>query len=115
MNNYDEKIKSREAQIAKLQKEVEAKKSKIAKLQAEIKQFQNAKDEEFSRDFIKKMLELGLTSADDRQAILSKIEDIALEREIEKSEKSTATPSPVADEKIINTNISEHQPTIKNT
>lgn len=115
MNSYDEKIKVKQSQIAKLQKDIDNKKSKISKLQSEIKQLETAKNEEFSRDFIKKMLELGLNSPDDRQAVLNKIEDFALEREIEKSEKKAKSSDMTNNEKTEKQDIYENQPTVKNT
>lgn len=86
MNNYDEKIKINREKIAKLQEDIEKKKSKISKLQAENKQFQAEKDNEFSQNLLKKLAELGINSPEDREALMSRIEDFALEQEIAKTE-----------------------------
>lgn len=115
MNNYNEKIKSKEEQINKLQEEINIRKAKISKLQTEIKQIENAKDAEFSRDFLKKMSEFGFTSDDDRKEVLNKIEDLALEREIAKSEKNNKMSESSKDEESIKTNILGNHSTVKNT
>lgn len=113
MNNYDEKIQAKKAQVEKLQKDIEDKKSKISKLQSEIKQLTNAKNEEFSREFMRKMMELGLTSSDDKQAILDKIDDLALEKEYRKSEKNASLTDNAKNEDTAKPNISENKPNEK--
>ena len=115
MNNYDEKIQAKRSQIKKLQKDIEDKKSKISKLQSEVKQLKNAKDEEFSREFMRKMMELGLTSPDDRQAILDKIDDLALEKEYRKSEKNASLTDTPDGEQSEKQNVYENSPTEKTT
>lgn len=86
MSRYDDKIKSNLEKIAKLQEDIEKRKAKISKLQAENKQFQAENDNEFSQNFLKKLAELGINSPEDRAAIMSRIEDFALEQEIAKNE-----------------------------
>lgn len=89
MNRYDEKIQGNLEKIAKLQEDIEKRKTKISKLQAENKQFQAEKDNEFSQNLLKKLAELGINSPEDRVALMSKLEDFALEQEIAKSEIKT--------------------------
>lgn len=89
MNRYDEKIKINDEKIAKLQEEIEKRKNKISRLQAENKQLNSEKDNEFSQTLIKKLAELGINSPEDRVALMSKLEDFALEQEIAKSEATT--------------------------
>ena len=89
MNRYDEKIQGNLEKIAKLQEDIEKRKTKISKLQAENKQFQAEKDNEFSQNLLKKLAELGINSPEDRVALMSKLEDFALEQEIAKSEATT--------------------------
>lgn len=86
MSRYDDKIKSNLDKIAKLQDEIEKRKAKITILQNENKQFQTEKDNEFSQNLLKKLAELGINSPEDREALMSKIEDFALEQEIAKTE-----------------------------
>lgn len=86
MSRYDDKIKSNLEKIAKLQDEIEKRKSKIINLQTENKQLQAEKDNEFSQNLLKKLAELGINSPEDREALMSKIEDFALEQEIAKTE-----------------------------
>lgn len=86
MSRYDDKIKSNLEKIAKLQDEIEKRKAKITILQNENKQFQTEKDNEFSQNLLKKLAELGINSPEDRVALMSKLEDFALEQEIAKSE-----------------------------
>ena len=84
MSRYDDKIKSNLEKIAKLQDEIEKRKAKITILQNENKQLQAEKDNEFSQTLLKKLAELGINSPEDRVALMSKLEDFALEQEIEK-------------------------------
>lgn len=86
MNRYDEKIKINNEKIAKLQEEIDKRKNKISRLQAENKQLNSEKDKEFSQSLLKKLAELGINSPEDREILLSKIEDFAIEQEIAKSE-----------------------------
>lgn len=86
MNKYDEKIKINNEKIAKLQDEIDKRKNKISRLQAENKQFQTEKDNEFSQNLLKKLAELGINSPEDREALMIRIEDFAIEQEIAKSE-----------------------------
>lgn len=86
MSRYDDKIKSNLEKIAKLQDEIEKRKAKIINLQTENKQLQAEKDNEFSQTLLKKLAELGINSPEDREALMSKIEDFALEQEIAKTE-----------------------------
>lgn len=88
MNKYDEKIKNNQEKIKKLQEEIDKRKNKISRLQAEIKQLNAEKDNEFSQNFLKKLSELGINSPEDREILMSRIEDFALEQEIAKSETS---------------------------
>ena len=83
------KIKSNLEKIAKLQDEIEKRKAKIINLQTENKQLQAEKDNEFSQTLLKKLAELGINSPEDRVALMSKLEDFALEQEIAKSETKT--------------------------
>jgi ABC-type Fe3+-citrate transport system substrate-binding protein len=89
MSRYDDKIKSNLEKIAKLQDEIEKRKAKITILQNENKQLQAEKDNEFSQTLLKKLAELGINSPEDRVALMSKLEDFALEQEIAKSETKT--------------------------
>jgi len=89
MSRYDDKIKSNLEKIAKLQDEIEKRKAKIINLQTENKQLQAEKDNEFSQTLLKKLAELGINSPEDRVALMSKLEDFALEQEIAKSETKT--------------------------
>ena len=89
MSRYDDKIKSNLEKIAKLQDEIEKRKAKIINLQTENKQLQAEKDNEFSQTRLKKLAELGINSPEDRVALMSKLEDFALEQEIAKSEIKT--------------------------
>lgn len=89
MSRYDDKIKSNLEKIAKLQDEIEKRKAKIINLQTENKQLQAEKDNEFSQTLLKKLAELGINSPEDREALMSKIEDFALEQEIAKTETKT--------------------------
>ena len=89
MSRYDDKIKSNLEKIAKLQDEIEKRKAKIINLQNENKQLQAEKDNEFSQTLLKKLAELGINSPEDRVALMSKLEDFALEQEIAKSETKT--------------------------
>lgn len=89
ISRYDDKIKSNLEKIAKLQDEIEKRKSKIINLQTENKQLQAEKDNEFSQTLLKKLAELGINSPEDRVALMSKLEDFALEQEIAKSETKT--------------------------
>lgn len=86
MSRYDDKIKSNLEKIAKLQDEIEKRKAKIINLQTENKQLQAEKDNEFSQTLLKKLAELGINSPEDRVALMSKLEDFALEQEIAKNE-----------------------------
>ena len=86
MSRYDDKIKSNMEKIAKLQDEIEKRKAKIINLQTENKQLQAEKDNEFSQTLLKKLAELGINSPEDRVALMSKLEDFALEQEIAKNE-----------------------------
>ena len=86
MSRYDDKIKSNLEKIAKLQDEIEKRKAKIINLQTENKQLQAEKDNEFSQTLLKKLAELGINSPEDRVALMSKLEDFALEQEIAKTE-----------------------------
>ena len=86
MSRYDDKIKSNLEKIAKLQDEIEKRKAKITILQNENKQLQAEKDNEFSQTLL---AELGINSPEDRVALMSKLEDFALEQEIAKSETKT--------------------------
>ena len=90
MSIYDDKIKKSNKEIEKLLTDIEKKKARIAKLRADIKQYETdkARDNEFSENLIKLMSENGITSDEDRKAVLSKVEDLMLEMEIEKSEIS---------------------------
>lgn len=90
MSIYDDKIKKANKEIEKLLADIEKKKARIAKLRADIKQYETdkARDNEFSENLIKLMSENGITSDEDRKAVLSKVEDLMLEMEIEKSEIS---------------------------
>lgn len=98
MKNYDEKIKAKEEMIVKLQKEIDERKSKISKLQSEVKTLQAERNEEFGRDIMQKLVSLGLNSEADRKAILEKLESLAIERGIEKSEKTVQTETPTSEE-----------------
>lgn len=90
MSIYDDKIKKANREIEKLLADIDKKKARIAKLRADIKQYETdkARDNEFSENLIKLMSENGITSDEDRKAVLSKVEDLMLEMEIEKSEIS---------------------------
>lgn len=90
MNRYDEKIKINNEKIAKLQEEIDKRKNKISRLQAENKKLQSEKDNEFSQNLLKKLAELGINSPEDREILMSKIEDFAIEQEIAKSETSSS-------------------------
>lgn len=87
MSRYDDKIKSNLEKIAKLQDEIEKRKAKIINLQTENKQLQAEKDNEFSQTLLKKLAELGINSPEDRVALMSKLEDFALEQEIAKTKQ----------------------------
>lgn len=89
MNRYDEKIKINNEKIAKLQEEIDKRKNKIFRLQAENKKFQAEKDNEFSQNLLKKLAELGINSPEDREILMSRIEDFAIEQEIAKSETNS--------------------------
>ncbi len=89
MNKYDEKIKILQEKIKKHQEDIDRRKNKISRLQAEIKQLNAEKDNEFSQNFLKKLSELGINSPEDREILMSRIEDFALEQEIAKSETNT--------------------------
>lgn len=93
MNNHDEMIKKAKKEIDKLTSDIEKKKSRIAKLREDIKKYEAAivRDNEFSNNFLKLLAENGVTSDEDRKEMISKIEELILTREIEKSEN---TPKP---------------------
>ena len=93
MGIYDEKIKKANREIEKLLADIEKKKVRIAKLRADIKQYETdrARDNEFSENLIKLMSENGITSDEDRKAVLSKVEDLMIEMEMEKSETTPDT------------------------
>lgn len=98
MKTYDEKIKDRQLAIKKFQTEIDNRKAKIAKLNAEIKELQDAQAGELGKDIMQKLVSLGLESEADRKAILEKIENLAIERGIEKSEKIAQTETPTSEE-----------------
>ena len=93
MGIYDDKIKKANREIEKLLADIEKKKARIAKLRADIKQYETdrARDNEFSENLLKLMSENGITSDEDRKAVLSKVEDLMIEMEME-MEKSETTP-----------------------
>ena len=93
MGIYDEKIKKANREIEKLLADIEKKKVRIAKLRADIKQYETdkARDNEFSDSLLKLMSENGITSDEDRKAVLSKVEDLMIEMEMEKSETTPDT------------------------
>ena len=88
MNIHDEFIRKANREIDKLTAEVEKKKARIAELKSAIKthETEKARDSEFSDSLIKLLSDNGVTSDEDRKAVLSKFEEFMLEREIEKSE-----------------------------
>ena len=96
MGIYDDKIKKANREIEKLLADIEKKKARIAKLRADIKQYETdrARDNEFSDSLLKLMSENGITSDEDRKAVLSKVEDLMLEMEMEKSETTPDTDQP---------------------
>ena len=96
MGIYDEKIKKANREIEKLLADIEKKKARVSKLRAEIKQYETdrARDNEFSENLIKLMSENGITSDEDRKAVLSKVEDLMIEMEMEKSETTPDTDQP---------------------
>lgn len=93
MGIYDDKIKKANREIEKLLADIEKKKVRIAKLRADIKQYETdkARDNEFSENLLKLMSENGITSDEDRKAVLSKVEDLMIEMEMEKSETTPDT------------------------
>lgn len=93
MGIYDDKIKKANREIEKLLADIEKKKARIAKLRADIKQYETdkARDNEFSDSLLKLMSENGITSDEDRKAVLSKVEDLMIEMEMEKSETTPDT------------------------
>lgn len=106
MKNYDEKIKAKEEMIVRLQKEIDERKAKISKLQSEVKTLQAERNEEFGRDFLAKISEMGLSEAD-KKAIFEKIEELALEKEIANSEHSSTTAEPPNLSKTVSSSVSQ--------
>lgn len=100
MNIHDEFIKKANREIDKLTADVEKKKARIAELRSEIKthEAEKTRDSEFSDNLIKLMSDNGVTSDEDRKAVLSKFEEFMLEREIEKSENQPTEETVVLSE-----------------
>lgn len=100
MNIHDEFIKKANREIDKLTSDVEKKKARIAELRSAIKthEAEKTRDSEFSDNLIKLMSDNGVTSDEDRKAVLSKFEEFMLEREIEKSENSPTEKTVVLSE-----------------
>ena len=89
MNIHENFIKKANKEISKLTADIENKKARIAKLREEIKihEEERERDSQFSDQLIKLMNDNGVKSEEDRKELLSKFEDLLLEREIENSEK----------------------------
>lgn len=100
MNIHDEFIKKANREIDKLTADVEKKKARIAELRLAIKthEAEKTRDSEFSDNLIKLMSDNGVTSDEDRKAVLSKFEEFMLEREIGKSENPTTEETVVLSE-----------------
>ena len=88
MNFHEDFIKKATKEIEKLTADIEKKKARIAELKSEIKKHEaeKARDNDFSADLIKLLNDNGVTSDEERKAMLSKIEEIMLEMEMEKTE-----------------------------
>ncbi|MDD6489220.1 MAG: hypothetical protein PUG48_05335 [Clostridia bacterium] len=108
MNIHDEFIKKANREIDKLTVDVEKKKARIAELRSAIKihETEKTRDSEFSDNLIKLMSDNGVTSDEDRKAVLSKFEEFMLEMEIEKSENPQTEKVTVSSENIGNKNSS---------
>lgn len=89
MNVHENFIKKANKEISKLTAEIENKKARIAKLREEIKmhEAERERDSQFSDQLIKLMNDNGVNSDSDRKELLSKFEDLLLERELENSKK----------------------------
>ena len=116
MGIYDEKIKKANREIEKLLADIEKKKARIAKLRTDIKQYETdkARDNEFSENLLKLMSENGITSDEDRKAVLSKVEDLMIEMEMEKSETTPDTDQPDLTKTVASTNMPTAETVINN-
>ena len=93
MSNYDEKIRKAKKEIEKLTADIEKKKSRITELRAELKQLEveKANQKTFNSDLLKALDKNGITSDEDRQAILAQIMEYArLKEQAKNSETATA-------------------------
>ena len=94
MNIYDEKIKKAKKEIDKLTADIEKKKNRITELRAELKQLEveKANQKNFNSDLLKALDKNGITSDEDRQAILAQIMEYARLKEQAKNSETTNAP-----------------------
>lgn len=95
MNIHEDFIKKANKEIEKLTADIEKKKARIAELKSEIKKHEaeKARDNDFSADLIKLLNDNGITSDEDRKDMLSKIKEMMLETETEKTAQAESTVS----------------------
>ena len=101
MSNYDEKIRKAKKEIEKLTADIEKKKSRITELRAELKQLEveKANQKTFNSDLLKALDKNGITSDEDRQAILAQIMEYARLKEQAKNSETATAPQ---DEEMVN-------------
>lgn len=115
MGIYDEKIKKANREIEKLLADIEKKKARIEELRNAKKQYEaeRTRDATFSDSFLKLLVEGGIKSDEQRNAVLAHIEDFIIAQEIEKDDKTTSykNEDSVVTENLVTTHNSETSPT----
>ena len=112
MNIHEDFIKKANKEIEKLTADIEKKKARISELKSEIKKHEaeKARDNDFSADLIKLLNDKGITSDEDRKAMLSKIEEMMLEIEMEKADTQAEEETMVQTESTV----SDNEPAVNN-
>lgn len=112
MNIHEDFIKKANKEIEKLTAGIEKKKARIAELKSEIKKHEaeKARDNDFSADLIKLLNDNGVTSDEERKAMLSKIEEIMIEMEMKKTETQAEEETQPQTESTV----SDNEPAVNN-
>ena len=112
MNIHEDFIKKANKEIEKLTADIEKKKARISELKADIKKHEaeKARDNDFSADLIKLLNDNGVTSDEERKAMLSKIEEIMIEMEMKKTETQAEEETQPQTESTV----SDNEPAVNN-